>query len=191
MPSRDFYARSTVEVAHDLLGTVLLHETNHGPLAGRIVETEAYLGSGDLAAHSAAGVTPRTRVIFGPPGHAYVYRSYGIHNCLNVVAEPEGEAGCVLIRAIEPLVGTERMAILRPKAKTVRDIASGPGKLTQAMAIGLELNATDLLDGPLTVRLPQTLVKPAIVTSRRIGITRSADLELRFLVSNNQFVSRR
>src|ERR1700686_2350206 len=96
---RSFYARETVEVAPDLLGKVI----RHGPATARIVETEAYLGVGDAAAHSARGPTPRTNVIFGPPGHAYVYLIYGMHYCLNIVAEPEGVAGCVLIRAVEPV----------------------------------------------------------------------------------------
>src|SRR5579872_7609702 len=96
---RSFYARATVEVARDLLGKVI----RHGPVSARIVETEAYLGVGDATAHSARGPTPRTRVIFGPPGHAYVYLIYGMHHCLNIVAEPEGVAGCVLIRAVEPI----------------------------------------------------------------------------------------
>src|SRR5271167_2772068 len=100
---RRFYERATVDVARDLLGKVLVHEET----AGIIVETEAYLGGDDLASHSAAGITDRTRVIFGPPGHAYVYLSYGMHECLNIVAEPDGKAGCVLIRALEPTVGLD------------------------------------------------------------------------------------
>ena len=107
---RDFYARPTVEVARDLLGKVL----THGECAGLIVETEAYLGQDDLAAHSAAGLTTRTRVIFGPPGHAYVYLSWGIHDCFNIVAEPDGQPGCVLLRALAPFTGLEIMRSRRP-----------------------------------------------------------------------------
>src|SRR6202049_2889349 len=107
---RAFYRRTTIEVARSLLGKILVH----GPTAGMIVETEAYLGGDDLAAHSARGITDRTRVIFGPPGHAYVYFIYGMYECLNIVAEPEGQAGCVLMRASEPMAGIEIMRRRRP-----------------------------------------------------------------------------
>src|SRR5271154_7316323 len=102
---RAFYERPTIDVARDLLGKIVVH----GPTAGIIIETEAYLGGDDLASHSARGITPRTRVIFGPPGHAYVYLIYGMYECLNLVAEPDGQAGCVLIRALEPLTGISLM----------------------------------------------------------------------------------
>src|SRR5579885_1896801 len=128
---RSFYARPTIEVARGLLGKLLVH----GKTAGMIVETEAYLGGEDLAAHSARGITARTRVIFGPPGHAYVYFIYGMYECLNLVCEQEGKAGCVLIRALEPLAGVEKMQQRRPKAHSPRDLASGPGKLTLALGI--------------------------------------------------------
>src|SRR5579863_3926908 len=118
---RSFYRRGTVDVARDLLGKVLAH----GPAAGIIVETEAYLGGDDLASHSAVGITDRTRVIFGPPGHAYVYLSYGMHECVNIVAETEGKAGCVLIRALEPTEGLDIMRGRRPQARTDRDLTSG------------------------------------------------------------------
>src|SRR5579863_4096512 len=122
---RSFYRRSAIEVSRDLLGKILVH----GRAAGMIVETEAYLGGNDLASHSARGITNRTRVIFGPPGHAYVYFIYGMHECLNIVAEPENKAGCVLIRALEPLAGLELMRERRHK-QGVSDLTSGPGKLT-------------------------------------------------------------
>src|SRR5207249_9249699 len=129
--NRDFYARPTVEVTRGLLGKVLVH----GPTAGIIVEAEAYLGGDDLASHSARGITGRTRVIFGPPGHAYVYFIYGMYECLNIVAEPAGKAGCVLLRALEPLIGIDLMHARRPTASKPERLANGPGKLTLAMGI--------------------------------------------------------
>lgn len=183
---RSFYRRSTVEVARDLLGKVLAH----GPTAGIVVETEAYLGGDDLASHSAAGLTNRTRVIFGPPGHAYVYLSYGMHECLNIVAEPDGKAGCVLIRALEPVEGLEIMRARRPRARTDRDLASGPGKLTQALAIDRTLNGVDMTQGDLIVRHPASPRAIEIEVTKRIGITKCADLPLRFIVKANPFVSR-
>src|ERR1041385_2473588 len=133
---RSFYARPTAEVARGLLGKVIVH----GPAAGIIVETEAYPGGDDLASHSARGVTNRTRVIFGPPGHAYVYFIYGMYECLNLVAEPAGTPGCVLIRALEPAAGVDLMRKRRPTARKPEDVASGPGKLTLALAIARPQN---------------------------------------------------
>lgn len=182
---RAFYARKTVDVARDLLGKLLVH----GDMAGTIVETEAYLGGDDLAAHSAAGITTRTAVIFGPPGHAYVYLSYGIHSCLNIVTERDGAPGCVLIRAIEPVLGIEAMRRRRPKARSDRELGSGPGKLTQALGIGLECNGADLTHGLLTVRDGRTY-GPEIVVTPRIGISKCRDWPLRFLIRDNRFVSR-
>jgi len=183
---RNFYQRATVDVARDLLGTILVH----GETAGMIVETEAYLGGDDLASHSAAGITNRTRVIFGPPGHAYVYLSYGIHECLNIVAEPAGMPGCVLIRALEPLMGLDIMRSRRPGARTDRDLTSGPGKLTRALAITRAHNGADLTRGDLTVHAP--LHKPIvdIAVTPRIGITKCADWPLRFVLKGTPFVSR-
>src|SRR5579859_2767345 len=137
---RSFYERPTVTVARELLGKVLVH----GETSGKIVETEAYLGGDDLAAHSARGITDRTRVIFGPPGHAYVYFIYGMYECLNLVAEPPGSPGCVLIRALEPAGGIEIMQRRRPKARTLRDLASGPGRLTLALGITRAQNGADV-----------------------------------------------
>ena len=181
---RSFYSRDAVEVARELLGKIV----RHGETSGRIVETEAYLGVGDLAAHAAHGLTPRTRVIFGPPGHAYVYLNYGIHACLNLVAEPEGTAGCVLIRALEPLTGIDRMRERRG-VERIENLASGPGKLTKALGITLAHNGGDVTRGPIVVCEGNADFE--IETSRRIGITRSADLPLRFAVKGNKFVSRR
>lgn len=183
---RTFYERATVEVARGLLGKILVH----GMSAGRIVEVEAYLGSQDPAAHAWHGLTRRTRVLFGPPGHAYVYFVYGMHKCLNVVAEPEGSPGCVLIRALEPLAGMDRMRRRRPGARRLEDLASGPGKLTLAMGITRRHNGADLTSGRLTIR--GLLAEPgfAVEVTPRIGVRQAVDWPLRFLVAGSSFVSR-
>jgi len=170
---RSFYARPAVKVARDLLGKTI----EHAGRSGRIVEVEAYLGEGDEAAHSARGITPRTRVIFGPPGHAYVYFIYGMHYCLNLVAEREGKAGCVLIRALEPLRGT-------------RMPCNGPARLTRALGITLEQNGADLTRGDIRVLENENGEALLIRTSPRIGISKSTDLRLRFFLAGNPFVSR-
>jgi DNA-3-methyladenine glycosylase len=184
--ARTFFNRPTVDVARDLLGKIVVH----GATSGRIVETEAYLGRNDGAAHSARGRTPRTRVIFGPPGHAYVYLIYGMYECLNMVAEAEGTPGCVLIRALEPLAGIEKMRGRRRAARGIEDLANGPGKLTLALAITRRHNGTDLTRGPLTVHPPATDQPFEIAVSPRIGITQSRELPLRFFIAGNRFVSR-
>jgi len=157
---RSFYARPTVEVARALLGQTLECRGR----CGRILEVEAYLPQGDDAAHAARGLTPRTRVLFGPPGHAYIYLIYGIHHCLNVVAEPEGIPGCVLIRAVQGWGG-------------------GPGKLTRALGINLDLNGADLLDGPLRILASPPPDPADIQATLRVGIRRSAHLPLRFALA--------
>ncbi|HOL70776.1 MAG TPA: DNA-3-methyladenine glycosylase [Bryobacteraceae bacterium] len=183
---REFYARDTVEVARDLLGTILIHEG----AAGRIVETEAYLGPEDLAAHASRGVTNRTRVLFGPPGHAYVYFIYGKHECLNLVAQPEGTPGCVLIRALEPLAGIAEMKKRRPAARSIEDLASGPGKLTAALNITRRHYGADVTQGSLIVRECLSKTPFEIVTTPRIGIRHCSDWPLRFIIAGNRFVSR-
>ena len=186
-----FYERPTVEVARALLGKVLVH----GAAAGMIVETEAYLGGDDRAAHSARGITPRTRVIFGPPGHAYVYLIYGMYECLNLVCEPEGKPGCVLVRALEPLAGIPLMRQRRGgsdgASRRDEDLAAGPGKLTVAMGITRAHNGVDVTRGSLVVREMAEAVRPEVQVTARIGITECADLPLRFLVRGNRFVSRK
>jgi DNA-3-methyladenine glycosylase len=181
----EFYARAAAEVARDLLGKVLVH----GPTAGRIVETEAYLGVEDKAAHASRGVTGRTRVLFGAPGHAYVYFIYGMYECLNLVAEPQGTAGCVLIRALEPLAGVDRMRTRRPGARKMEDLASGPGKLTLAMGISRELYGADVTTGPLTVRAIDSEPPFEVSVTPRVGIRHCAEWPLRFLITGNRFVS--
>ncbi len=177
---REFYARDTVTVARELLGKVLVH----GATAGRIVEVEAYLSEGDLAAHSARGITPRTKVIFGPPGHAYVYLIYGMYRCLNIVAEAEGRAGCVLLRALEPVAGED---VIRQRRRG-KGLTNGPGKLTLALGIGSEHYGADITSGEL--RVEDWPVEPfEIAVSPRIGITLSKDLPLRFYINGNPHVS--
>ena len=184
---REFYQRPTVDVARSLLGKVLVH----GPAAGVIVETEAYLGGDDRASHSARGITDRTRVIFGPPGHAYVYFIYGMYECLNIVAEPAGHPGCVLVRALEPVAGIEIMQRRRPRARRLEDLASGPGKLTLALDITRSHNGADLTRGPLVVReLPAEPRCVEIDVTPRIGIRECADWPLRFVVRGSRFVSK-
>src|SRR5579864_4165428 len=183
---RKFYNRPAVDVARDLLGKIIVH----GETAGRIVETEAYLGGDDLASHSARGITNRTRVIFGPPGHAYVYFVYGMYECLNLVAEPPGKPGCVLIRALEPVAGIEIMRRRRPRAHSLRDLTAGPGRLTLALAITRAQNGADVTRGELVVRRLRPEQKFEIEVTPRIGITQCADLPLRYVVAGNAFVSR-
>jgi DNA-3-methyladenine glycosylase len=183
---REFYARPAIEVARDCLGKILVH----GKTAGRIVEVEAYLGVDDRAAHAWRGVTDRTRVIFGEPGHAYIYFIYGMYECLNFVAEPEGQAGCVLIRALEPLAGIATMQRRRPTAKRPEDFANGPGKLTLAMGISRKLNGADLTTSALQVRRPKSEPPVDLQVTPRIGITHCADWPLRFIIAGNGFVSR-
>jgi len=182
---REFYARPAVEVARDCLGKILVH----GKTSGRIVETEAYLGVDDRAAHAWRGVTDRTRVIFGPPGHAYVYFIYGMYECLNFVAEEEGKAGCVLIRALEPLTGIAVMQRRRPAAKRIEDLASGPGKLTLALGITRRENGADLTWSALQVRRLKNEEPHEVQVTPRIGITHCGDWPLRFVIARNRFVS--
>ena len=184
---RPFYERPTAEVARALLGKVLMH----GAAAGIIVETEAYPGRDDLASHSARGITGRTRIIFGPPGHAYVYLIYGMYECLNLVTEPAGTPGCVLIRALEPVAGIELMRERRPAAGKLEDIARGPGRLTMAMAITRADYGADVTRGSLVVREPASPRALEIQATPRIGIRICAERPLRFILRGNRFVSGR
>ena len=180
-----FYARGVVEVARDLVGCVV----RHGDCAGVIVETEAYHDS-EPACHAFAGLTPRTATLFGPPGRAYVYRSYGIHALLNAVSEPEGVGAAALIRGLEPLEGVEAMRERRGLER-LEELCSGPGKLTQALGIGLHHNGCDLASGPVRFEpRPAGWRDPAITVDRRIGITRAVELPWRFCATGSRFVSR-
>ena len=185
MPDVAFYARPVVEVARDLIGCTI----THGETSGLIVETEAYHHS-EPACHAYAGLTPRTQTLFGPPGMAYVYRSYGIHALLNAVCEPEGEGTAVLIRALEPLEGIDVMRARRGMER-VEDLCSGPGKLTQALGIELTENGTSLIDGPIRLGPPPAgRPAPEVVEGTRIGITRAVELPWRFCALRSRSVSR-
>jgi len=181
-----FFDRPVLEVAHDLIGCVVVH----GPASGIIVEVEAYHYS-EPACHAYVGLTPRTSTLYGPPGVAYVYRSYGIHACMNAVCEREGVGAAVLIRALEPLEGVE---LMRERRGSVRDedLCSGPGKLTQALGIGLDLNGTSLLgDGPVRIDpRPADRAAPTVLTGTRIGIRKAAELPWRFCAADSPHVSR-
>lgn len=186
MPDRAFFDRPVVDVARDLVGWTV----HHGAAAGRIVETEAYHGT-EPASHGFRGLTPRVAVLFGEPGHAYVYRSYGIHAMLNAVCEPDGVAAGVLIRALEPVSGLPLMARRRGQGRP-EDLCSGPGKLTQALGIGLGRNGTSLLgDGPVTLKRPRSgAPEPQILVGTRIGITHAVELPWRFCDASSRHVSR-
>jgi DNA-3-methyladenine glycosylase len=189
---RSFFNRDPRLVGRELLGKVLLRREGHATLAGRIVELEAYLGADDDAAHAASGKTSRNEVLFGPPGHAYVYFIYGNHYCLNVSCLPIGDAGSLLIRALEPIDGIEKMALNRDlEPDKLRLIASGPGRLAEALAITrMRDNGKDLLSPQSDLQILQDGFKPeAIRETARIGITKSVDLPLRFSVAGSEYVS--
>lgn len=182
---RDFYARPVQEVARDLLGCAVLY----GESAGRVVEVESYHES-EPACHAFVGVTPRTEVLFGEPGLAYVYRSYGIHSLLNAVCDREGVGAAVLIRALEPLADVDQMRRRRGSDQP-EALCSGPGKLTEALGIGLELNGTSLVDGPIQVLgRDADAPEPTLVQGRRVGITKAVDLPWRLCDADSRHVSR-
>ncbi len=191
---RSFFNRDPRIVGRELLGKVLVRREGRATLAGRIVETEAYLGADDAAAHSAAGKTARNAVLFGPPGYAYVYFIYGNHFCLNVSCLPDGEAGGILFRALEPVAGLERMAANRQiEPWQERLIASGPGRLAEALGITRERdNGKDFASPGSDLRIVDDgLGAIEVRETPRIGITKSADLPLRYIVAGSPFVSGR
>jgi DNA-3-methyladenine glycosylase len=183
--NRAFFDRSVHEVARELIGC----ELRVGGTAGLIVETEAYEES-DPACHAYIGRTARNEVLFGPPGHAYVYLSYGIHSLLNFVTEPEGSASAVLIRALEPTDGIDLMRERRGQERT-EALCSGPGKLSEALGVGLELNGDDLFEPPFELSdAKASRTEAGIVASPRIGITKAAELPWRYSLKGSRFVSR-
>ncbi len=193
---RSFYEPSASVVATKLLGHFLVRETPAGQCGGAIVETEAYV-VGDAACHAAPGLTKRNRVMFGPPGHGYVYLIYGFHFCVNVVCCPAGVAEAVLIRAVEATFGEKQLFAQRPVA-SVRELTNGPGKLCQAMNITRELDGVDMCNEQSELYIAENpdvkkfrKDKGPMITTTRIGITKAATLPLRFYLEGSEFVSRR
>jgi DNA-3-methyladenine glycosylase len=199
----EFFDRNPRKVARALLGKLLIRKTADGLLAGRIVETEAYLGQNDAAAHAAAGKTARNAVLFGPPGYAYVYFIYGVHYCLNVSCLPEGVAGGVLFRALEPISGVEEMAEARglksgksadlASVSFLKKISSGPGRLAEAFQITRARdNGKNLASARSDLRIVEDGYRPRrVAVTARIGIVKSAELPLRYVIAANPFVSGR
>lgn len=185
--TRAFYARRADRVAQDLIGCVLVHDASEGRVAGRIVETEAYLDRDDPASHAHPGPTSRNASMFGPPGRAYVYLSYGVHHCFNVVTGAAGSGQAVLVRALEPLEGAELMGRRRGR-DAVRELCSGPGKLAQALGIGPVHDGASLLAGALSIRA--RVAEPHVARGTRVGITKAAELPLRFGDAGSRFLSR-
>jgi len=192
---RSFYDRDPRRVGRDLLGKILVRRDGTKILAGRIVEVEAYLGKDDPAAHSYGGKTPRNAVMFGPPGFVYVYFIYGNHYCFNVSCQPEGVAGAVLFRALEPLAGIPEMAESRgipfDGATDLRLLTRGPGRMAEALDITRERdNGKDLTSAASDIWIAEdTARRPRVIVTPRIGITKAADRPLRYIVAGNRFVS--
>ena len=187
---RAFYERETEIVAREMLGTVLECETSAGIASGIIVETEAYLGEHDLACHAAAGRTARTETLYGPPGTSYVYFIYGMYWCFNAVTRAEGLPSAVLVRAVEPLAGIDLMRKRRSLIRNEVDLTSGPGKLCTALGIDGSMSAKSLQRKPLVIREGERIPDDKVEVTARIGITRSADWPLRWIVRGNRFVSK-
>ncbi len=192
---RSFYDRDPRLVGPELLGRILVRRQGRKLLTGRIVEVEAYLGADDPAAHASIGKTPRNSVLFGPPGYAYVYFIYGNHYCLNVSCLPDGTPGGILFRALEPIEGTKEMFTLRGIARDMdlRRLTSGPGRLAAAFGITRERdNAKDLTDAKSDLYIADDgSPLPRVLITKRIGITKAAEMLLRYIVAGSRFVSGR
>ena len=185
-----FYDRPTELVARELLGAVMQCTTAQGVTRGRIVETEAYIGPEDPACHAAAGLTRRTRHLFGPPGVSYVYLIYGMYWCFNAVTRERGHGAAVLVRAVAPLDGIDLMRQRRHKVKHDRDLTNGPGKLCLAMGIDGTMDGTSLRDGPIVIRAGEPVPDDDVVVTPRIGIVKAADWPLRYFIRDDPFVSK-
>lgn len=183
---RAFFARAAPEVARDLIGVVVA--VDGGAVAARLVETEAYTGD-DPACHAYRGRTARNAPLFGPPGHAYVYRSYGVHWCLNVATGEDGQAQGVLLRAAEPLAGLATIRTRRGDRVAERDLLRGPGRLTQGLAVDGSLSGADLCGEHPPVALLADGAAPEVASGPRVGVSRAADRRLRFTASGNRWVS--
>ena len=203
---KSFYTQDTVSVAKALLGKVLVHYSAQGITAGRIVETEAYLGTKDPASHGYRGVSNRTLAMFGDPGHAYIYFTYGMYYCFNVTTAPKGIGEGVLIRALEPIEGIDIMINRRHLRRQVslevskqnlfnvekpHNLCNGPAKLVIAMGITKDLYGSDLTKKPLVIEEPEIKTDFEIVTTTRIGISQAKDLPLRFYIKDNKFISKK
>jgi DNA-3-methyladenine glycosylase len=184
---RSFYERAAEQVSKDLLGKVLARSVEGTTLRGRIVEVEAYSGQSDPGSHAFRGPTPRNRVMFGPAGYTYVYISYGMHACMNVVTDPDNVAGAVLIRALEPLDGIPIMEERR-RGRPPGELSNGPGKLCQALGITRAQNGTDLEGEEIWIEDDGFRAEP-IATSTRVGLSNGRELPLRFFLPGNTFVS--
>lgn len=187
--TKSFFNQNTIKVAKALLGCYLTHKTREGTTIGRIVETEAYLAN-DPASHSFKGKTKRNASMFGQSGRAYIYFTYGMHHCFNVVTRPKGIGEAVLIRALEPVSGLELMK-KRRKISEIHNLCNGPAKLVQAMEITGEMNGTDLTKSKLRIISGENIAEKDIVKTKRIGISKAPNLKLRFYIKSNKFVSRK
>ncbi len=188
---RKFYLRDTVTVSKDLLGKLIIRKINHKTLIAKITETEAYRGSDDPASHSYLKITKRNKVMFDTGGKVYVYFIYGNYNCFNIVTEKKGTGSAVLIRAAEPVEGIEEMKSFRGKIKNIYELANGPGKLCKALNIDKTFYGKDITEeGEIFISYPMRKERFDIVSTKRIGISKGADLPFRFFIKDNPFITK-
>ena len=188
---RKFYLRDTVTVSKDLLGKLIVRKTKYKTLIAKITETEAYRGSDDPASHSHRKITNRNKVMFDTGGRVYVYFIYGNYNCFNIVTEKKGTGSAVLIRAAEPVEGIEEMKSFRGKIKNIYELTNGPGKLCKALNIDKTFYGKDVTEeGEIFISYPQKKERFDIVSTKRIGISKGADLPFRFFIKDNPFVTK-